>query len=112
MGHFARDCKSSRNHKCEKCGRAGHFAVCCHTKQKDDQQPSGGEQQHRQGGGRQKNHYRGHGYTNAVSSELALQGGGDVEPATSDYCKVRNIGVLKFSELIQFSILANRNISV
>ena len=28
------------------------------------------------------------------------------------YCKVRNIGVLKFSELIHFSILANRNISV
>ena len=28
------------------------------------------------------------------------------------YCKVRNIGVLKFSELINFSILANRNISV
>ena len=85
VGHFARDCKSSRNHMCEKCGRAGHFAVCCHTKQKDDQQPSGGEQQHRQGGGRQKNQYRGHGYANAVSSELPLQGGGDVEPATSDY---------------------------
>ena len=28
------------------------------------------------------------------------------------YCKVQNIGVLKFSELIKFSILANRNISV
>ena len=29
-----------------------------------------------------------------------------------EYCKVRNIDVLKFSELINFSILANRNISV
>ena len=28
------------------------------------------------------------------------------------YCKVRNISVLKFSELIHFSMLANRNISV
>ena len=33
------------------------------------------------------------------------------DSVTSRYCKVRNIGVLKFSELINFSILANRNIS-
>ena len=35
-----------------------------------------------------------------------------IEVKKIDYCKVRNIGVLRFSELIQFSILANRNISV
>ena len=31
---------------------------------------------------------------------------------TTKYCKVRNISVLKFSELIHFIMLANRTISV
>ena len=29
-----------------------------------------------------------------------------------DYCKVRNIGEIKFSELIHFSIIANHNFRV
>jgi len=31
--HFAKDCRHSRDHKCEKCGHVGHFEVCCHSKQ-------------------------------------------------------------------------------
>ena len=26
-----KDCRKSKNHTCEKCGKTGHFAVCCHT---------------------------------------------------------------------------------
>ena len=33
LGHFAKDCRKSKNHTCEKCGKTGHFAVCCHTGQ-------------------------------------------------------------------------------
>ena len=32
-GHFAKDCRHSRDHKCGKCGHMGHFEVCCHSKQ-------------------------------------------------------------------------------
>ena len=30
VGHFAKDCRRSRDHK---CGFMGHFEVCCHSKQ-------------------------------------------------------------------------------
>ena len=30
VGHFAKDCRRSRDHKCGKCGHMGHFEVCCH----------------------------------------------------------------------------------
>ena len=33
VGHFAKDCRRSRDHKCGKCGHMGHFEVCCHSKQ-------------------------------------------------------------------------------
>ena len=33
MGHFAKDCRRSSDHKCGKCGHMGHFEVCCHSKQ-------------------------------------------------------------------------------
>ena len=33
VGHFAKDCRRSRDHKCGKCGHVGHFEVCCHSKQ-------------------------------------------------------------------------------
>ena len=29
IGHFAKNCRCSRDHVCESCGRLGHFAVCC-----------------------------------------------------------------------------------
>lgn len=31
-GHYAKDCRCSKNHRCEQCGLIGHFAVCCKTK--------------------------------------------------------------------------------
>lgn len=34
VGHFAKDCRRSPDHKCGKCGHMGHFEVCCHSKQK------------------------------------------------------------------------------
>ena len=32
-GHYAKDCRSSREHKCEKCGKIGRFGTCCKSKQ-------------------------------------------------------------------------------
>lgn len=32
VGHFAKECIRSRNHKCGKCGNLGHFELCCKTK--------------------------------------------------------------------------------
>ena len=29
IGHQAKDCRCSRDHVCESCGRIGHFALCC-----------------------------------------------------------------------------------
>ncbi len=31
-GHVGKECIKSKEHICEKCGKKGHFAVCCHTK--------------------------------------------------------------------------------
>ena len=33
VGHLAKECRRSRDHKCGKCGNVGHFEVCCHCKQ-------------------------------------------------------------------------------
>ena len=33
VGHFAKDCRRSRDHKHGKCGHMGHFEVCCHSRQ-------------------------------------------------------------------------------
>ena len=30
-GHFAKDCRCSRDHLCSKCNRKGHFEVCCRS---------------------------------------------------------------------------------
>ena len=40
VGHFAKDCRRSRDHKCRKCGHMGHFEVCCHSKQNKGQDSS------------------------------------------------------------------------
>ena len=32
VGHMARDCRCSQNHTCTKCGKTGHFEICCKTK--------------------------------------------------------------------------------
>ena len=33
VGHYAKECRRSRDHKCGKCGKIGHFELCCKTKQ-------------------------------------------------------------------------------
>ena len=40
VGHFAKECRRSRDHKCGKCGHIGHFEVCCHSKQNKGRDPS------------------------------------------------------------------------
>ena len=39
-GHFAKECRRSRDHKCGKCGNLGHFEVCCHSKQNKERESS------------------------------------------------------------------------
>ena len=41
VGHFAKDCHRSRDHK---CGHMGHFEVCCHSKQNKGRDSSRGSQ--------------------------------------------------------------------
>ena len=40
VGHFAKDCRRSRDHKCGKFGHMGHFEVCCHSKQNNGRDSS------------------------------------------------------------------------
>ena len=40
VGHFAKECRRSRDHKCGKCGNVGHFEVCCHFKQSKERESS------------------------------------------------------------------------
>ena len=44
-GHLARNCIKSRNHKCGKCGKIGHYEVCCKSKQGQGQNPQRGRGQ-------------------------------------------------------------------
>ena len=30
-GHYAKECRISRDHKCTKCGKVGHFESCCYS---------------------------------------------------------------------------------
>ena len=39
VGHFAKECRRSRDHKCGKCGNVDHFEVCCHSKQNKEREP-------------------------------------------------------------------------
>ena len=39
-GHFAKDCYHSRDHKCGKCCKVGHFEACCKTKQTKESRPN------------------------------------------------------------------------
>ena len=32
-GQYAKNCVKSRDHKCEKCGKIGHYEICCKSKQ-------------------------------------------------------------------------------
>lgn len=37
VGHYAKECRISRDHKCTKCGKVGHFEPCCYSKGKRGQ---------------------------------------------------------------------------
>ena len=58
VGHFAKECRRSRDHKCGKCGNVGHFEVCCHSKQSKERESSRslsrnrGNSRRKQGSGR------------------------------------------------------------
>ena len=30
-GHYAKECRISRDHKCTKCGKVGHLELCCYS---------------------------------------------------------------------------------
>ena len=57
VGHYAKECLRSRDHKCLKCGNFGHFEQCCKTKQKKEsrqnrslgQSPGGSREKPRHG---------------------------------------------------------------
>ena len=40
VGHYAKECRRSRDHKCGKCGKIGHFELCCKTKQNKECTPN------------------------------------------------------------------------
>ncbi|CAB4006666.1 Transposon Tf2-9 poly [Paramuricea clavata] len=50
-GHYARECRSSRDHKCGKCGKVGHFEVCCHSRSKQPETRQGTNNQSTHVGG-------------------------------------------------------------
>ena len=40
-GHYAKECRFSRDHKCTKCGKVGHFESCCYSKSQPSQRGRG-----------------------------------------------------------------------
>ena len=68
IDHTARDCRKSKNHTYEKCGKIGHFPACCHTRQSQGGATVGGKP-HRGRGGMDRNSGRGRGKQNVRSIE-------------------------------------------
>ena len=54
VGHFAKECRRSRDHKCGKCGNVGHFEVCCHSKQSKERDSSRSSSRGRGNSGRKQ----------------------------------------------------------
>ena len=59
VGHFAKECRRSRDHKCGKCGNVGHFEVCCHSKQSKGRDSSRSSSRGRGNNGRNNRRQRG-----------------------------------------------------
>ena len=75
MGHFEKECRGSRDHKCGKCGDMGHFEVCCHSKQSKERDSSRSSSRGRGNSGRKQSRGRRGG---------SSQGHRDVRKVTED----------------------------
>ena len=58
VGHFAKECRRSRDHKCGKCGNGGHFELCCHSKQSKERDSSRSSSRGRRNSGRKQSRGR------------------------------------------------------
>ena len=109
MGHFAKECRRSCDHKCGKCGKIGQFELCCKTKQNKECTPNRSTSQFRENTrGKPKNVRRGaKGQGQHVALQVAeetMDGNQDGNHANSDDFYVFTAGNIEGQNTVEMLI--------